>query len=119
MLTTLAPLITFATKDAASTPSTSTAAAPMPPSSPPPQYEDELRICLEAFGRAKNIDDDTISWCVDAFQNEEYTADVINEATVGRLQEITGLSEGSCLALKKFSREWCGRIERKRAKHSK
>jgi len=85
------------------------------PSSPPPAIEDKLGIFLNAFGRAKGISSDTI----DEMGNHLAVAsDAISESTLTleRLQELTGLPEGHVFALRKFSCQWCGKIDTKRAK---
>lgn len=87
-----------------------------PPSSPPPAQEDELRLCLEAFGRAKNIPSDQIGTALISLADKHYTPDTLPFAHAERLAQLTPFAEGDAAALIKFSKEWSGRIDRKRAR---
>jgi hypothetical protein len=87
-------------------------------SSPPPAVQDELTKFLQAFGIAKDLSNDCIAELGDQLQAVHYTPDTISETSLPfeRLQELTKLPEGQVYALRKFAREWCGKIDAKRAK---
>jgi hypothetical protein len=85
-------------------------------SSPPPPIEDELEKCLEAFRKAKGLSSEVISVVLDNFRNISYSPDAICEASPQRLEEVSGLKEGQVLTMKKFVREWCGKIDAKKAR---
>lgn len=85
-------------------------------SSPPPAIDDELDICLAAFQKAKSLSLEATTRILVSLRNVEYTPDAICEASPSRLEEITGLAEGQVLALKKFARHWCGKVDAKRAR---
>jgi hypothetical protein len=99
-------------------------ASPSPPSSPvrqsspPPAITDELDKFLAAFGKAKNISEETLVIAGDGLRTARYMPDVLFEdsVSISRLQELTGLAEGEVHALRKFSRDWSGKIAAKRAK---
>lgn len=101
-----------------SPPSSLPPSSPPHPSSPPPAIEDELDLFLKAFGHSKGISDDHIEFVSDRLKAVQYSPDAISESSlsVECLRELTGLAEGQLYALRKFSREWCGKIELKRAK---
>lgn len=92
--------------------------SPICPSSPPPAVEDELDIFVAAFGKAKNISEDVLTVAGNGLGRAHYMPDVLFEDSVSFdcLQDLTGLAEGQVHALRKFSREWSGKIAAKRAK---
>jgi hypothetical protein len=55
---------------------------------------------------------------MDALEEVAYTPDIMGEVTAQRLQDITSFAEGHAIALRKFAREWCGKIDAKRARRS-
>ena len=85
-------------------------------SSPPPAIQDEL--FLQAFGGAKGLSDDCITEVGGRLKAAHYTPDAISEISLPfeRLQELTELPEGEVYALRKFSREWRGKIDAKRVR---
>ncbi|KAJ7936229.1 hypothetical protein B0H13DRAFT_2453062 [Mycena leptocephala] len=92
--------------------------SPTPPSSPPPAIEDDLDIFLDEFRRAKKIPDSIIDSAKERLRGGRYTPDIIAEpsVTAERLQELTGLAEGEVHQLKKFARQWSGKVEGKRVR---
>jgi hypothetical protein len=96
----------------------SRAATPHQLLSPPPTVETELDICILAFAAACNLSTVVIDSIWAHLSKYDYSPDAICKASPERLKEITALSEGQVLALKKFTRQWCGRIEAKRAKQA-
>ena len=86
-------------------------------SSPPPAVEDELAACLKAFGASRAIAGESLDKAVDGLDEVCYTPDIMGEVMAERLQALTGLPEGHAIALRKFAREWCGKINAKRARH--
>ena len=97
----------------------SSPAGPPDSSSPLPAQADELHLCLEAFGRAKpSISPEQITVAVTALTEKRYTADTLSFAGVQRLAEVTQLAEGDVCSLSKFTKEWVGKIEHKRARLS-
>ncbi|KAJ7442061.1 hypothetical protein B0H11DRAFT_1932564 [Mycena galericulata] len=92
--------------------------SPIQASSPPPAVEDELDVFMDAFRRAKNIPDVTIDKAKDQLRESRFTPDILCESSVTteRLQELTGLAEGEVHQLKKFARQWTGKVEGKRAR---
>jgi hypothetical protein len=87
-------------------------------SSPPPAVEDELTACLKAFGEKRALSLDTMDKALATLEEVAYTPDIMGEITAQRLQDLTGFAEGHAIALRKFSREWCGKIDAKRARRS-
>lgn len=85
-------------------------------SSPPPAIEDVLAACMNAFAAARVLSEDVLNRAVDGLDEVCYTPDIMGEVTVERLQSLTGLPEGHAIALRKFAREWCGKIDAKRAR---
>jgi hypothetical protein len=85
-------------------------------SSPPPAIEAELDVCLHAFAAARGLSANAIGVALSQLVEFDYSPDAICEASSERLKEITGLTEGQVLALKKFARQWCGKIDAKRAR---
>ena len=94
----------------------SPSSSPVRQSSPPPPVEGELDSFLKAFGEAKAISSARISIVSECLQEVHYYPDIISEVTFDRLKELTDLAEGEVLALRKFAREWSGRMDVKRAK---
>ncbi|KAI0685325.1 hypothetical protein BC835DRAFT_1421345 [Cytidiella melzeri] len=89
-----------------------------PRSSPPPPVDDELRLCLEAFGRAKHLVPEVVARALAGLDDAAYSPDTIDNPTVERLQELTGLPEGQAYQLRRFAAAWSGKIEAKRARHA-
>ncbi|KAJ7209115.1 hypothetical protein GGX14DRAFT_395234 [Mycena pura] len=92
--------------------------SPVAASSPPPAIEDDLDVFMDAFRRAKKIPDEVINNAKVQLRDGRYTPDILCEpsVTLERLTELTGLAEGEVHQLKKFAREWSGKIEGKRAR---
>ena len=117
LLQTLNSAFTMFSKSIPATHATVPAAAdPCRASSPPPPIEDELEKCLEAFRKAKGLSSEVIGIVLDNFRNVSYSPDAICEASPQRLEEVSGLKEGQVLTMKKFVREWCGKIDAKKAR---
>lgn len=95
-----------------------TAATPHRISPPPPAVETDLGIYIQAFAASRNLPADIINSAWTRLSECDYSLGAICEASPGRLKEINALSEGQVLALKKFAREWCSKIEAKRAKRA-
>jgi len=94
---------------------TSSPAGPPDSSSPLPHQEDELHLCLEAFGHAKSIATEAIEVAVEGLAEKHYTADALSFVGVQQVAEITQLAEGEAASLLKFSKQWSGRVDQKRA----
>ncbi|KAJ7265796.1 hypothetical protein C8J57DRAFT_1511552 [Mycena rebaudengoi] len=94
------------------------ARSPLPPSSPPPAIEDDLDAFMDAFSRAKNMPDVVIDAAKIGLRDACYTPDILCEPSITfeRLKDLTGLAEGEVHQLKKFARQWSGKIEGKRAR---
>ncbi|KAJ7250935.1 hypothetical protein C8J57DRAFT_1238803 [Mycena rebaudengoi] len=94
------------------------ARSPLPPSSPPPAIEDDLDAFMDAFSRAKNMPEVVIDAAKIGLRDACYTPDILCEPSVTfeRLKDLTGLAEGEVHQLKKFARQWSGKIEGKRAR---
>ncbi|KAI0260989.1 hypothetical protein BGY98DRAFT_75869 [Russula aff. rugulosa BPL654] len=86
------------------------------PLSPAPAVEDELRLCLDEFGRAKSVDADAIDAAFNGLNVKGYTPDTLEVISVDRVAELTGLTEGKAAALMKFARRWSAKMEQKRAR---
>jgi len=86
-------------------------------SSPPPAIEDELAACMKAFVASRMISRELLDKAVDGLDEVCFTPDIMGEVTAERLQSLTGFPEGHAIALRKFAREWCGKIDAKRARH--
>ncbi|KAI0690535.1 hypothetical protein BC835DRAFT_1364246 [Cytidiella melzeri] len=89
-----------------------------PHSSPLPPVDDELRLCLEAFGCAKHLVPDVVARALAGLNDAAYSSDTIDNPTVEHLQELTGLPEGQAYQLRRFAAAWSGKIEAKRAHHA-
>jgi len=87
-------------------------------SSPPPVVEDELAVCMSAFAAARRLSDDILDKAIEGLDDVCYTPDIMGEVTADRLQSLTNLPEGHAIALRKFAREWCSKIDAKRARRS-
>ncbi|KAH7903057.1 hypothetical protein BJ138DRAFT_1197791 [Hygrophoropsis aurantiaca] len=87
-------------------------------SSPPPAFEDELTSCLTAFASARKLSITAISSAQEGLEGAAYTPDIMGEVLPTRIQELTGLAEGHAIALHKFAREWCGKVDAKRARRA-
>ncbi|KAJ7815782.1 hypothetical protein B0H14DRAFT_3475819 [Mycena olivaceomarginata] len=125
ILTTMVPVMAMMARNMASNVSTSVAVAPPPvprspvqASSPPPAIEDDLDVFMDAFRRAKNIPTALIDVAKGHLHGACFTPDILSEpsVTVERLQELTGLAEGEVHQLRKFARQWTGKMEGKRAR---
>jgi len=86
-------------------------------SSPPPAIEDELSACMKAFAASRVISGELLEKAVDGLDEVCYTPDIMGEVTAEHLQSLTGFPEGHAIALRKFTREWCGKIDAKHAHH--
>ncbi|KAI0691893.1 hypothetical protein BC835DRAFT_1359293 [Cytidiella melzeri] len=97
-----------------------------PRSSPLPPVDDELCLCLEAFGRAKHLVPNVVAHTLAGLDDAAYSPDLcmfcntdtIDNPTVERLQELTGLPEGQAYQLQRFAAAWLGKIEAKHARHA-
>jgi hypothetical protein len=87
-------------------------------SSPPPAIEDELAVCMKAFAASRVISVDLLDKAVDGLDEVCYTPDIMGDVTAERLQSLTGFPEGHAIALRKFARDWCGKIDAKRARRT-
>ena len=129
LLSTVVPMVTMMAQNVTSSmqrasrhnrspPSSLPPSSPPWDSSPPPAIQEELDVFLQAFGRAKDISKDSICQMCDQLKARHYTPDAISEISLPfeRLQELTGLPEGQVYALRKFVRDWCGKVDTKRAK---
>lgn len=127
LLTAVVPAVTMMAYNMSETmkKSSKRARSPLPPSSPlgpcsspPPAVENELKVFLTSFAAAKGISSATIQDIFERLQDAQYDPDAISEMTLSNkhLQEITGLAEGQVYSLRKYARQWCGKIEAKRAK---
>lgn len=85
-------------------------------SSPPPAIEDDLTVCMRAFAAARRLSDDVLNKAIEGLDDVCYTPDIIGEVTADRLQSLTNLPEGHAIALRKFVREWCSKIDAKRTR---
>jgi hypothetical protein len=85
-------------------------------SSPPPMIDDDLSTCLQDFGASKNIAGDVIERAINGLSEVEYTPDGLRDITPNRLEELTGLAEGRCMALKRFASSWSEKVEGKRTR---
>lgn len=74
-------------------------------------------MCMNAFAAAHALSDDVLNRAVDGLNEVCYTPDIMGDVTAEQLQSLTGLPEGHAIALRKFAREWCGKIDAKRARH--
>lgn len=87
-------------------------------SSPPPAIKDELTACLNAFCSTRGLSQDTVDKAMNALEDVAYTTDIMSEVNAERLQDLMSFAEGHAIALRKFAREWCGKVDAKRAHHS-
>ncbi|KAJ6574549.1 hypothetical protein B0H19DRAFT_1371553 [Mycena capillaripes] len=94
------------------------ARSPERASSPPPDVDNELEVFMELFRVAKKIPSSVIVDAIARLRPGQYSPDVLCEpsVTTERLGELTGLAEGQVHQLKKFARQWSGKIEGKRAR---
>jgi len=103
-----------------SSPSLSTPPLPFQraPSSPPPDVEHELVACMTSFGRSKVLADTAINAAIEKLSALGYTPDVLagTDTNNKRIEEVSGLPEGTVCALRGFARKWCGKVTAKRAR---
>ncbi|KAJ6556130.1 hypothetical protein B0H19DRAFT_1376984 [Mycena capillaripes] len=127
LLTSMVPVMAMMAQNMASNFSApapvATPSAPRSPvqvSSPPPAIEDDLDVFMDAYRRAKNMPDTRIDNAKAQLRDVCYTPDILAESsvTLERLMELTGFAEGEVHGLKKFARQWTGRIEGKRARRN-
>ena len=73
---------------------------------------------MMAFRRSKALADDIINVAIENLSALGYTPDVLADTDISndRIGEVSGLPEGTVSALRRFAREWCGRVSLKRAK---
>ena len=71
-----------------------------------------------AFGKSKALADDIIGSAIENLSTLGYTPDVLASGDIDneRVGHVSGLPEGTVSALRKFSREWCTRLEAKKAR---
>ncbi|TCD62482.1 hypothetical protein EIP91_006803 [Steccherinum ochraceum] len=113
----MAPLATVAMKALEQSPERASASRSREHmSSPPPALEDELSLCLQAFGRAKRVDADAVMTAVEALGEAGYEPETIAVPSAGRIQELTGLSEGKAHQLQRFAADWSEKVANKRAR---
>ena len=100
---------------------TSPSPSPSRPSSPLPGVEHELESCVLAFGNSKALASNIINSAIENLSALGYTPDVLADDDISneRVGEVSGLPEGTVSALRKFSREWCARLEVKKARMAK
>lgn len=70
---------------------------------------------MKAFGASRRLSEEDINATISVFEDVAYTPDIMGEVNSARLKELTGLAKGHTIALRKFARQWCGKIETKRA----
>lgn len=73
---------------------------------------------MTSFCRSKALADDIINVAIEKLSALGYTPDVLADTDISndRIGEVSGLPEGTVSALRKFAREWCGKISAKRAR---
>jgi hypothetical protein len=76
---------------------------------------------MTSFGRSKALADGVINVAIEKLSALGYTPDVLADADIGndRVGEVSGLPEGTVSALRRFAREWCGKVNMKRARLDK
>ena len=128
LLPTVVPMVTMMAQNITSTmqqPSRRHRRSPsLPPSSPPrdssllPAIQNELDVFLQMFGHAKGISDNRITKVEEWLKAAHYTPDALAKVSLlfEHSQKLIKLPEGQVYALRKFSWEWCGKIDAKRAK---
>jgi hypothetical protein len=84
--------------------------------SPAPAVKDELRLCLDKFGRAKSVDADAVDAAFNGLNVKGYMPDTLEVISVDRVAELMGLTEGKVAALMKFAWRWSSKMEQKRAR---
>ncbi|TBU37507.1 hypothetical protein BD309DRAFT_1084645 [Dichomitus squalens] len=88
-------------------------------SSPPPEVNEELTRCLEAFARERRIPFQLIDDAIMTLSDHSYTPDAIASVPIERLQELLpDFAEGQLYALKRYTDEWYSRIVTKRSRRS-
>jgi len=87
-------------------------------SSPPPDVEHELEACMVSFGRSRALADGIINTAIENLAVLGYTPEVLADTDISnsRIGEVSKLPEGTVSALRKFARQWCGRVDAKRAR---
>lgn len=77
--------------------------------------EDELRLCVNAFGKLKNIGQPALDSIFDGLDSHGYTPDALDVIHIERVMELTHLAEGRAASFLKFAKGWSARVESKRA----
>ncbi|KAJ8081482.1 hypothetical protein PM082_007327 [Marasmius tenuissimus] len=91
---------------------------PLNRSSPPPAIEDELSQCLERFGKRRKISDSLVAQAKGQLATHGYFPDALAGLEVQRIQELTGLDEGSSEGLKRYAESYSQKIEGKRERRN-
>ncbi len=87
-------------------------------SSPPPEVEEELVRCLEAFGRERKVAIQLIDDAIGVLSDELFTPDSLTEVSIERLCELLpNFAEGQLYSLKSFTGHWFDKVTSKRAHH--
>jgi hypothetical protein len=73
------------------------------PPSPALAIEDELRLCLDAFGNTRSVSTDLVDAAFDGLNSKGYMPDALEVISVDHLAELTGFSEGRAAVLMKFA----------------
>lgn len=81
-----------------------------------PLVEDELRLCVNAFGKLKDIGQPVLDSIFDGLESHGYTPDALEVIRIERIAELTHLTEGRAASFLKFAKSWSARVESKRAK---
>ena len=73
---------------------------------------------MTSFGHSKALADNIINIAIERLSALGYTPDVLADTDISneRIGEVSGLLEGTVSALRRFAREWCGRVAAKRAR---
>ena len=74
-----------------------------------------------AFGKSRALADGVVNSATENLSALGYTPDVLadNDINNERVEQVSGLPEGTVSALRKFSRGWCVQLEAKKARMAK
>lgn len=88
-------------------------------SSPPPEVDEELTRCLEAFARERRISFQLIDDAIMTLSSHSFTPDAIANVPIERLQQLLPqFAEGQLYGLKRYADEWYSRVTLKRTRRS-
>ena len=97
---------------------TQPASVPKRPLSPLPDVREELHLFMRSFGEFHGLSEETVESASTALKEKGYSPFVLQDKSldIARIQELTGLNEGTVYGLRQFAGKWVEKQEAKRAR---